>query len=142
MTGKASISLMGGLALLCVSVSSASGAVLVGSSSPGIEVDASSDTDTIDISGGGALVSDVNIILDFTKCDSPISGSNCVGAGTPFFNEIEFDLTSPEGTTVSLIAAGTHTTTGSPGPGGQYILTLDDEAASPVGAPVPASGSF
>jgi len=65
---------------------------------------------TNDPSFGTEGISDVNVHLNFTKCDDPISDTGvCLGAGSSFPREIVFDLTSPTGTVVSLIAEDTYT---------------------------------
>ncbi len=102
--------------------------------------DASSGTRNLVINGQGT-VTDVNIRIDFAKCDDPAIGPNdrtCIGAGSAFLNETFFYLLSPNGTRVNLINTGTYN--GSQG--GRVQIDFDDAAASVVGGSVMSSGSF
>ncbi|MDH5562297.1 MAG: hypothetical protein OEY91_01555 [Nitrospirota bacterium] len=109
-------------------------------------VDNSSDTRTVDIAAGditmgtGTILS-VTATLDFSKCNDTATASGCSGTGggtIPFSNEIAFALTSPTGTTVNLVTAGTFTF-GS----GEYRaeITFDDLAVSALPAN-PTNGTF
>lgn len=92
---------------------------------------------------GSGTVSDVDIRIDFAKCDDPSigpSGSACIGPGFSFNNEIIFRLTSPLGTVVNLVNSGTYSGQ-SPGSGRVSVL-FDDEAATTVGGPLVVGGSF
>lgn len=92
---------------------------------------------------GAGTVSDVNIRIDFAKCDDPSigpSGSACVGPGFSFNDEIIFRLTSPLGTVVNLVNSGTYSGQ-TPGSGRVSVL-FDDEAATTVGGPLVVGGSF
>lgn len=103
--------------------------------------DASSGTRTLAL--GAGTVSDVNIRIDFAKCDDPSIGPNgtvCIGTGNAFNNEIVFRLTSPLGTIVNLVNSGTYSS-GQAGSGRVSIL-FDDEAATTVGGAVVLGGSF
>lgn len=104
--------------------------------------DGSSGMRTLLVATHGAIT-DLNVMLEFAKCDGPPvlpTGNNCLATGNSFNDEIMFRLTSPTGTTVNLINAGTYFggTRGS----GRVQLTLDDEAATAVGGPVLAAGTF
>jgi len=95
---------------------------------------------TNDPSFGTEGISDVNVHLNFTKCDDPISDTGvCIGTGSSYPSEIVFDLTSPTGTEVSLIAANTYTSNGT---GDTYQVTLDDQALFQIGGPLPVDGTF
>ena len=92
----------------------------------------------------GATISDVVVTLDFAKIDDffaptcgppPTSGTN--GEAN---SETYYKLTSPQGTTIDLITAGTYTADF--GFGGEVVVTLSDAAATPVGGAVPTSGTF
>jgi PEP-CTERM motif len=103
--------------------------------------DESSGTRTFVLPSAGA-VGDVNITIDFSKCDDPTvgpSGTSCVGTGFSFNREIIFRLTDPDGTTVNLVNADTYS---GQTPGAHIQLTLDDEAANPVGGSSLQSGTF
>ena len=91
----------------------------------------------------GSTVSDVTIAIDFTHIDeggAGVCGPPPVNGGTSaeFNNEIQFRLTSPAGTTIDLITAGTYDVVGY---GGLVTVTLSDTAAA-LPAGVPATGTF
>ncbi|NRF69552.1 PEP-CTERM sorting domain-containing protein [Aquincola sp. S2] len=102
--------------------------------------DASSGTRTFTLGAGS--ITDVNIAITFSKCDDPSNtdGGRCAGAGFSFNSEIVFRLTSPNGTIVNLVSAGTYGGE-TPGSGEQTVL-FDDEAATTVGGDSVVSGSF
>jgi MYXO-CTERM domain-containing protein len=84
-------------------------------------------------------VTDVNLTVDFSKCDDPAigpSGTRCIGIGDAFPDEIGIYLTSPTGQRITLVAPGTYQ-----GGSGRVTVTFDDEAGSTVG-PILQSGSF
>jgi hypothetical protein len=88
-------------------------------------------------------IQDLNITVDFAKCDAPGTSPNgtCAGIGRPFNNEIIFRLIGPDGRQVSLVEANTYSGA-TPGPGlGRIQITFDDEAAARVGR-VLAPGTF
>jgi hypothetical protein len=89
--------------------------------------------------GSHGTVTDVNLTVDFSKCDDPAIGPNgteCIGIGDAFPDEIGIYLTSPTGQKITLVAPGTYQ-----GGSGRVTVTFDDEAGSAVG-PVLQSGSF
>jgi hypothetical protein len=91
---------------------------------------------------GETTIADVNIAIDFSKCDDPNPGpgaTGCTGGGFSFNDEIEFDLISPTATTVRLVIEGTYD---GQMPGARVTVNFDDEAASPVGGSVLVSGAF
>lgn len=103
--------------------------------------DASSGNRTFNIGVSGAI-QDVDIEIDFSKCDDPLigpTGTSCTGQGFSFNSEIVFRLTDPFGTTVNLVNAGTYS---GQTPGARVTVTFDDEAASVVGGAALVSGSF
>jgi len=55
---------------------------------------------------GSSFITDVDVSIFFAKSDdeSFVDIGGTLGSGTPFFNEIEFVLTSPDGTNVTLIS--------------------------------------
>jgi hypothetical protein len=89
--------------------------------------------------GSHGTVTDVNLTVDFSKCDDPAIGPNgteCIGIGDAFPDEIGIYLTSPTGQKITLVAPGTYQ-----GGSGRVTVTFDDEAGSTVG-PILQSGSF
>ncbi len=108
--------------------------------------DASSGTRTVAFTGaeagfGTGTILDVNISINFAKADGE-SFSPPFPSGTPFFNEIHFHLTGPDGTVVHLIEPGSW----GPGTGAlpfDGTITFDDEAALVVNfGAVPVAGTF
>lgn len=62
----------------------------------------------LDVTQHGTL-GDVSISVDFSKCDDPPigpDGTQCIGQGLPYANEIGLWLTGPDGTTVRLVPVG------------------------------------
>jgi hypothetical protein len=86
-------------------------------------------------------VTDVNITIDFHKIDS----ENCAvyGSGSSWSYEISLVLTSPQGTSITLVedddATETYTSTAN---ASRVTVTFDDAAATTVGGPLPVSGTF
>ena len=139
--GTFSIKAIAAGAVLGLAAASAQAAVLTAGDSTFGSFDASSGTRSLNIAGGGS-VSDVDIFIDFAKCDDPsigLGGAACIGQGFSFNSEIVFRLTSPGGTTVNLVNANTYS---GQTPGARILLHLDDEAALPVGGPLLISGDF
>ena len=125
---------------LCAASFGAQAAILTDTNSTFGSFDNSSGTRTFNIAGGSIL--DVNISIDFAKCDDPAlnaASTACIGGGFSFSREIEFILESAQGTLVNLIVQDTYS--GST-PGARYVIDFDDEAANAVGGPVLASGAF
>ncbi|MEX0645837.1 MAG: proprotein convertase P-domain-containing protein, partial [Parvularculaceae bacterium] len=92
------------------------------------------------VASPGATIDGMTVTLDFTKCDDPINAAgDCLGAGFSFNNEIQFILTSPDATSVTLIAAGAYS---GQTPGDRVVVTFDDAAASAVGGALLADGTF
>lgn len=119
--------------------------------------DGSRGTRLLNIASGGTI-SDVNLTIDFAKCNDPAAqpGQNaCSASGEEFASEIFFYLLSPLGTRVDLvytylsepegIEQGSTKTDGTypngSNVGGRFLVLFDDQAAGPVG-PVMQSGSF
>lgn len=120
---------------------SANAALLTASDNTFGSFDSSSGTRSFTL--GSGLVSDVNISITFAKCDNPSIGANgtaCDGQGFSFNSEIVFRLTSPFGTTVNLVNAGTYS--GATPGSGRVTVTFDDEAASVVGGSTVVGGTF
>lgn len=107
---------------------------------PVLQVDGGSSSTQLNVSDTGAIT-DVNVEIDFTKCDTPIlTDGTCFGPSFSFNNEIGFSLSSPAGTLVTLVATGTYGVFQNPGD--RVVVTFDDSAATVVGGPVLASGDF
>jgi hypothetical protein len=103
-------------------------------------VDAGSFTRNFVVSNAPASITDVDILIDFSKCDDPAPSPNdqgCIGQTFSFNREIMFQLTSPSGTTVDLVLADTYS---GQTPGVRVIVTFDDEAPTPVGSTVNGLG--
>lgn len=145
------------LALLCVGTGSWADVILSASNNTFGAFDANRGNRSLFIGSNGTVV-DVDIRIDFAKCDDPAMQPGqtvCPVAGEEFASEIFFYLTSPAGTRVDLVY--THSSQpegieqGSTKPAGTYPtasnvgsrvdVTYDDEAANPAG-PIMLSGTF
>ncbi len=142
---KTNKSVMGGMvaavAAVAVLASPAYAGVVATDAGYGV-FDANAGTRTLKVAQHGSI-KDLNIAIDFAKCDDVavlLSGSACGTFGNAFNNEIFFQLTSPDGTTVILINVGTYTS-GSAGVG-RLTLTLDDSAVTAAGGNTLTGGSF
>jgi subtilisin-like proprotein convertase family protein len=95
---------------------------------------------TINVSGITGSIFDVNFRIDGSAC-SATAGSTTVGIDHTFVNDLQIKLTSPGGTTVTLIQ-------NTDGSGNNFCQTvLDDESGgasiqSVVSAQAPFTGSF
>jgi hypothetical protein len=119
---------------------SANAAVLTDTNSTFGAFDASSGSRTFSLGGGSIL--DVDLSIDFAKCDDPAMGpesTTCSSGGFSFNSEIVFRLTSPGGTTVNLVNPGTYS---GQTPGARVVVDFDDEAATVVGGPLLVTGAF
>lgn len=133
--------LLGMLAVMAACASPAQASVVATDTTYGV-FDASQGNRTLAVATHGAI-SDLNVIVEFAKCDDPaisVNGVACIGSGNAFFNEIVFRLTSPDGTTVNLITPNTYSSGGAGV--GRLTLTLDDEANTDVGGPSLVGGAF
>lgn len=120
------------------------GFITATNSTPGL-FDASSDTRTVAFTGaeagfGTGVITNVVISINFAKADGESFDPPFPG-GAPFYNEIVFRLTSPGGTIVNLINAGSFNV-GS----GQFdgTITFDQSAAQVVNdnPDQPQAGTF
>jgi hypothetical protein len=129
-------------ALAALSPLPSAAGVIASNSTYGV-FDASSGTRSLVIAGAGTI-SDIDLTIDFSKCDNPAigpAGTACTGLGNSFNNEIEFKLTGPDGsTTVNLVNPGTYSS--GQAPGDRVVITFDDEAATTVGGPTLQDGTF
>ena len=104
----------------------------------------------------GASISSVTTTIQFAKIDAP-NASDCFAGGhqggSPYNREVYMYLTSPTGTKVGLVedaansgGSGTvlpyYTYTSNDVYGGTATVVFDDGAATQVGGPAPASGTF
>ncbi len=89
--------------------------------------------------GSNQTITDVNITLDFTKCDDPLTSSTCTSTGFSFNREIVFQLISPLMTVVDLVFQDSYD---GQTPGDRVSVTFDDSAASVVGGMFLQSGVF
>ena len=124
-----------GLFALLLAMPAAPEAVTVPNTTFGT-VDAGSFTRDFIVSSAPASITDVDIVIDFSKCDDPPPGPSdvgCIGQSFSFNEEIVFRLTSPGGTTVNLVTAGRYS---GQTPGTRVIVTFDDEALALVGSTV------
>ena len=129
-----------GLCALLLTMPAAPGAVTVTNSTSGA-VDGDFFTPTFVVSGASAIT-DVDILIDFSKCDGPPPGpteTRCFSQGSAFSDQIVFILTSPSGTPVTLLTVATYDDVEAPG--ARVSVTFDDEAVSPVGGGL-QSGRF
>jgi hypothetical protein len=125
---------------LCMGSACAQASVIASDTSYGV-IDGAFGTVTLSVASHGSI-SDLNLTIDFSKCDDPPIGPNrtsCIGEGNSFEDEIEFTLTGPTGWTVHLVGLGTYL--GSQPGAGRVSVTFDDQASTPVGGGT-ASGSF
>ncbi|MFV0435879.1 MAG: PEP-CTERM sorting domain-containing protein [Desulfopila sp.] len=108
--------------------------------SPVLQVDGSSGRATIEISQTG-VIDDLNIWIDFTKCDNPIAADGtCVGADRSYNREIEFRLVAPDlRTYANLIEENSITGQNT---GARVSYTFDDEASSSYPADSLISGRY
>ena len=133
----------GAIVLMLGCVATADAGFLVSNSTPGL-FDASSGTRQVTVTGTEVgfepTVTDIDVIINFAKADGE-SFNPPFPNGTPFHNEIVFRLTSPGGTTVTLIAAGSFNTGSGIFDG---VIRFDDAASSLVNVNpnTPQSGTF
>jgi len=127
------------LSALCAAAVGAQASVLTGGNNTFGTADSSFFDRTINIVGAGT-VKDVNITIDFAKCDDPALqvGGTCPAGGFSFNREIEFQLIKGA-TVVNLVVQDTYS---GQTPGARVVVTFDDEAASAVGGATLQNGSF
>jgi hypothetical protein len=96
-------------------------------------------TRTFDVSNAGTTITNVDILIDFSKCGNPAPGPNdtrCRGTGFSFNSDIAFQLMSPSETSVNLVFSSFNSevaTYSGQSPGARVSVTFDDQAATPVG---------
>jgi hypothetical protein len=133
-----------GLAALIVTVfacASASAAVVATNTTYGV-IDGSEATRALNVTARGTI-RDVNIGIEFSKCDDPPigpAGTRCLGSGVPFESEFDLVLIAPNGQQVMLAESYNTYTAGTTGTG-RVAVAFDDEAANAAGPRIQA-GSF
>jgi len=123
-----------------VTCASASATVVATNNSYAV-VDGREATRALNVTERGTI-RDVNISVEFSKCDDPPIGPNgvaCRGMGDPFNEEFTLVLIAPNGQQVTL-AAPFDTYTGSIATGREFVV-FDDEAARAAGPNI-ESGLF
>lgn len=122
---------------------SASATVVATNTTYGL-IDGSEATRALAVDVRGTIL-DVNIGVEFSKCDNPPIGplgTSCLGGGSPFENEFSLVLIAPDGQRVTLVQSFDTYTAGRSGSGrGRVLVNFDDEAAAAAGPRVQA-GSF
>ncbi len=99
---------------------------------------------TVEVSGMGGLIDSVSISITWqkkdggyaTNCDEPDGGS------TPFNEEIEFQILSPEGILIPLLKEGTYGRGGSVGTSGVVTTVFTFNGTAVANNSLPSSGSF
>ena len=131
-------------ALSAIVFSTCAGATVVATNAEYGIIDGREATRSLDVSGRG-VISDLNITVEFSKCDDPPigpSGTRCRGRGIPYEDEFTLALIAPDGRRVDLVQAYTTYEEGKEGTGaGRVAVTFDDEAAGFPGPRVRA-GSY
>ena len=124
-------------------VCAAAGAAVVATNTTYGIIDGREDTRALNVTARGT-VTDVNITVEFSKCDDPPIGpfgTRCLGAGDPFEEEFVLTLIAPDGRSVKLVEPfSTYTGVATRG-AGRVSVSFDDEAASAAGPRVQA-GTF
>jgi hypothetical protein len=119
----------------------ASASVLATNTTYGV-IDGREDTRALNVATRGT-VRDLNITVEFSKCDDPPIGPNgtaCRGRGNPFEGEFVLALIAPNGERIDLVRPF-ETYSGARVDAGRVSVSFDDEAATHVGPRV-AAGSF
>lgn len=105
-------------------------------------IDGGEATRALNVTERGTI-RDVNIAVEFSKCDDPPIGPNgvaCRGAGVPYNDEFALILIAPNGQQVTLVAPFDTYSVGRVGAGREYVV-FDDEAARAAGPDI-ESGVF
>jgi hypothetical protein len=127
--------------LTSLACAGASAAVVATNTTYG-DIDGREATRALNVSSRG-IVTDLNITVEFSKCDDPPIGPNgtrCLGIGNPFEQEFMLTLIGPNGKQVDLVSPF-ETYDGSGRGAGRVSVTFDDEALRAAGPRV-EGGSF
>jgi len=132
--------LMLAAAVLALVPAAASAVIVSETNSVIAAVDASSTTRSVTFAQSGAI-NDLNITIDFNKCDAESYNAPgpCVAGGFSFNREIFFTLTAPNATAVTLVTTNLF---GGATPGQRAIITFDDAGAAIAPGSVPTTGTF
>lgn len=126
--------------LFCASASAA----VIRTNTNYVRVDGSEAERSLRVNARG-VIADVNITVDFSKCDDPRlgpSGGACLGQGIPFEDEFTLALIAPDGRRIELVRAYETYGPGLAGKGaGRVAVTFDDEAGAAAGPSI-RGGSF
>ncbi|MDB5749499.1 MAG: hypothetical protein JWP72_4347 [Massilia sp.] len=117
--------------LACASASAA----VVATNTDYAVIDGREETRALNASARGRIT-DVNITVEFSKCDDPPIGTDgdaCVGRGFPFENEFALVLIGPDGKSVTLVEPFVSYGVGTRGGAGRVSVTFDDEAPQAAG---------
>jgi hypothetical protein len=105
LAARTAVALLATASVLAFNCSDARGAIITLTDGTNHFVDATSANSAVTYSGSAASqVLEVRASVRFMKADGQSYGVN--NGGTPYYNEIEFLLTSPEATTTGLISPG------------------------------------
>src|SRR5262245_61906750 len=121
-------------------------------------VDGSATGDTLSrdfiVSDAGTTITNVDILVDFSKCSNPAPGpapgpndTRCIGTGFSFNSDIAFQLVNPSATTVDLVFSSFNSpneasTYSGQTPGARVSVTFDDQAGPQVGGQSLQFGRF
>jgi hypothetical protein len=140
---KPSVARLAAAILTSLACAGASAAVVTSTNTTYGLADASEITRALNVTSRGTI-EDVNITVEFSKCDDPPIGpaaTRCLGVGDPFEEEFVLALVGPDGTLVDVVepfdtyfGLATHGA-------GRVSVRFDDEAASAAGPRIQA-GSF
>jgi opacity protein-like surface antigen len=140
---KPSVTRLAAALLTSLACAGASAAVVTSTSNVYGNIDGRAATRALNVSARGTIT-DVNITVDFSKCDDPPigpAGTRCLGLGRPFEEEFVVTLVGPRGDRVDLVAPfDTYTGVATRGVG-RVSVKFDDEAARTAGPRIEA-GSF
>lgn len=103
-----------------------------------VYIDGSSITRSLSVTDTGALA-DIDVWVDFSKCSSlNTANGTCNDSRFSYLREIVFSITSPLGTTVSLVAEDTYTG----GTNVSNVVVTFDDSSSNVLSGTPVTGTF
>jgi hypothetical protein len=139
---KPSITRLAAALVTSLACAGASAAVLPSTNNAYANVDGRAANRALTV-GERGTITDVNITVEFSKCDDPPigpAGTRCLGISNPFEQEFVLRLIGPDGTQVDLVAPF-DTYDGRGRGAGRVSVSFDDEAASAAGPRIQA-GSF
>jgi hypothetical protein len=128
--------------LTSLACAGASAAVVATNTTYGV-IDGSEATRALNVSSRGT-VRDVNITVEFSKCDDPAigpGGTRCLSSSDPFEEEFVITLVAPNGDRVDLVEPFATYSGVATRPAGRVSVSFDDEAARAAGPRIEA-GTF